>query len=337
MRTTTLLFLACCTLSSVFGSAQHSRRGTYYAEVMQQGGARQYPDQNLWHAAVFHRSGVAQYQLEQRVPYDLQFPALYLSDDGGQAIVVSSFDARIEFYDGRGNLVREVRPSVSGDPTYERIVKCSVAGGRAAFLVSSPDTPHTEVYLTTIDGTEIWRRTLPQNTAGEIFLSSNGAYLVAGSYSSDREIVTSTVLFDASGSVVRTLETLFRDADIAPERNVLAMSDRNEVILESLDGRAERASWSTARTEEIITRIRIVDGRAAAAVETVDLTSGAPVYVRSRLVVLDRGGKEVEQRGLEGSHPNPAVLEIEEDAIVISSGERTASIQREELRANPRR
>ena len=334
MRTAVLGLLVCCTLASAYGGVQYSRGRTYYAVVVQQGGARQFPDQNLWRATVYHRSGVLQYQLEQRVPYDLQFPALYLSDDAGQAIVVSTFEARVEFYDGRGNLVRVVHPSASGGPTYERIVKCSVAGSRAALLVSSPDASHAEVFFTAVDGTEMWRRTLPHDTAGELFLASDGTYLVAGCYASDREIVASTVLFDAHGGIVRTLEALFRNADIDPERNILALSSRNELVLESLDGLARRVSWSTARAEEIITGIRLVDGHAAAAVETVDLGSGAPVYARSALVVTDRSGEEVERRVLEGSSSHPAVLEVEEDAIIISSGERTAGIRRDELRDN---
>jgi hypothetical protein len=335
MRAAALLLLAACAVATSYADVLQSRGGNYYAVVTREGGAKQFPEQNRWSATIFHRSGKERYTLDQKVPYDVQFPALYLSDEDGRAIVIGSFEARVEFYDGRGNLVRVLQPSASAEPTYERVIKCSVAGDRAAFLVSSPDKPHAEVFVTGLDGTEIWRRTMPEKTAGEVFLSSDGTYLLAGCHSSDREIVMSTLLFDQSGNLVRTLDILFRYADIAPKRNMLVLSDRNLVILESLDGSTDRLSWSTARTEEIVTGIRIVDGHVAASVESVDLATGAPRYTGATLVVLKRNGEEFTRRVLKGSSAYPAVLNVDDAAVTISSGKRKTSIPREQIQESP--
>lgn len=331
MRVAVLLLVACIATAG-YADVFHSRNGGYYAVVTRQGGAGRFPEHNRWSAAIYQKNGEEQYRLERQVPYDVQFPALYLSDDAGQAIVILSFDARVEFYDGRGDLLRELRTTSSAEPNHERIIKCSVAGNRAAFLVSSPDAPRAEVFVTGIDGREMWRQPLPGETAGEIFLSSDATVLLAGCYSSDREIVTSTSLFDRRGTLLRTIDFLFRYADIASERNMLALSDRNDIIVESLVGDAARTTWSTARREEIVTGIRIVDGYVAAAVESVDLMTGTPRYTGSTLVVLRRDASEVTRRVLGGSDTSPAFLKVDEAAVTISSGGREASVQREELR-----
>jgi hypothetical protein len=292
----------------------------FYAEVEIHATAKKWPEGNSWKATVYDSAGALRYQIAKEVPYDVQYPAIRLSDARARCIVFSPFEGWIEFYDGEGNIAGTMSPFVGEAPTYERILKCSVAGGRAAFLVSEPLTASARVMLTDLEGNEIWNVSLSLETAAEVFLSTNGEYVLAGSYTSGDRIERSTVLLDRSSKVLRTFDTIFRHADFAEEDRRVVFTERNGIVLASIDGKEPSVRWSTKDRNEVVTGVRFVAGHVGIVVEKVTLETGKPLYNNPQLVVLNQQGQQVLNKQLHQISEDPASLKIDGKTLTVSSG-----------------
>ncbi|MDH3252537.1 MAG: hypothetical protein OEM41_07060, partial [Ignavibacteria bacterium] len=258
----------------------------YFAVVRQSGDARGYPERNAWNASVFTHDGDRAFILSAEIPYDVPFPALYLSDTG-EAIVIHTFDGLIEYYDSHGARSATIRPFGEAEPQLEQIIKCSVAGTRAAFLVSSPLEENARVFMSDFAGINLWAKEIPEQFAGEVFLSDDAGVVCAGAYSSRQEISRTSVITDAEGRVLRTIPILFRCADVSPDNYLFALTERNAVLVGSVqDDRLEPARWTTASRSRIVTDVMFADGVVAAAVDSVDMSDGSPVYRSPELVVI---------------------------------------------------
>jgi hypothetical protein len=312
-------------------SRVESRNGLYYAEVRQTGGARAAPDRNAWNASVFTRDGDRAFILSAEIPYDVPFPALYLSDTG-EAIVVHTFDGFIDYYDRRGRKTASLRVFGSSEPQLEQIVRCSVAGGRAAFLVSSPLEQNARLFLTDLSGNRLWQKTISEQFAGEVFLSDDAGVVCAGAYSSSEEISHTSLITDAGGSILRTIPILFRHADVSSDNRLFALTERNAVLVGNVyDDLQEPARWTTTARSRIVTSVMFVDGVVAAAVDSVDISDGSPVYRSPELIVIDRSATVLRQEFLTDSSRVPSGLKADNGRIILQSASSLIDIPMEEL------
>ena len=300
--------------------AQSSRNGMFQVEVEIHATAKKWPEGNSWKATVYDSAGVLRYQIAKEIPYDVQYPAIRISDAGGRCIVFSPFEGWVEFYNGEGNIVGTMSPFIGEAPTYERILKCSVAGERAAFLVSEPLTASARVMLTDLEGNEIWNASFSLETAAEVFLSTNGDYVLAGSYSSGDRIERSTVLLDRRGNILRTFDTIFRHADFAEEDGRVVFTERNGIVIASIDGKEASVRWSTKDRNEVVTGVRFAAGHVGVVVEKVTLETGKPRYNNPQLVVLNQQGQQVLNKQLHQISEDPASLKIDGETLTVSSG-----------------
>ncbi len=310
-----------------------SRDGAFVAVVTWTGNAASYPVRNAWNASVFTRSGERSYDVSMEIPYDVPFPAVYLSDTG-EAIVVQAFDGVIDYYDRRGNRIASLRPFGSVEPEHEQVVRCSVAGGRAAFLVSSPIRQHARLFVTDLSGNELWQMTMTEQFAGEVFLSHDAGVLCTCTYSSMGEISRNTVVTDGVGSVLRTIPVLFRHADVSADNRYLVLSERNAVLIGKVHGESwEPARWSTGERSRIITSVMFIDGIVAAAVDSVDMSEGFPMYRSPEIVVVDSSAAVLRRHSLAVSSKTPSVLTTGPGSIILQSGASSVSIPVRDLRS----
>jgi hypothetical protein len=307
-----------------------SRGGYCYATVEHGVDAKRWPEANPWVATIYHRERGRLYEISREVPFDQQFPALHVSDEG-QSVLLQSFDGRIEFYDAAGRRVGVVSPFVDEAPEFERIFKCSLADDRAVFLFSSPLEKNVNLIMTNLNGQQKWKTRLPNTDAGEVFMSQSGNHILAGSYTSNGQLILSSTLLDGNGQVLRTFPFLFRYADVSTDDSRFVLSDRNRVVIGSMVGTDEPAMWSTVRKEDIVTEVRFVEDRIAVVVESVSISTGTPVYHDPTLVLLNEQARQVLRKQIESTSGAPAFLEVLGDTLTLSSGKNRMMLKLDRL------
>ena len=305
---------------SCFSWTQSSRSGNYYAEVEIEAKAKRWPEGNSWKATVYDQVGTMQYQISKEVPFDVQYPAIQISDVGGRSVVYSPFEGWIEFYNGKGNVVSTVLPFVGEKPEYERILKCSIAGERAAFLISEPSAPHARVLLTDLEGNQFWDVSLDLKIAAEILLSANSEYVLAGSYTSDDRIERSTTLLDKDGKMQKMFHGIFRYADFDEEENRVVFTERNAVVIASIYDGEPSVRWSSNSREEVVTGARFAGCYVGVVVEKVSLETGKPLYNNPLLVVLNEKAEVLLRKQLVQVSEHPATLRTDGEILTLSSG-----------------
>lgn len=304
--------------------AQESRSGNFKALVERQGGAKDATETNHWSVRVEDRAGRELYRVSKEIPFDVQFPAVHVSDTEGRMVVVQPLNGTVEFHDGRGGLTNTVSFAVTDDLDYERILKCSVAGNRVAVLTSE-NNDQARLVMCSIEGRELWRRTLAGRQAGEIMLSASGDVVVAGSYSFTDHLEASTEMFDGEGLKLRELAGIFRYADISPDNQRVALAAKNRATIEALEDGSEFVQYQTTSGSHIITGLKFVGNYLAVVVEDVEFEEGRPRY-RPSLVMLDNQAKPVTVQELNVVATAPALLTIDGDTIVLRSGNQSATL-----------
>ena len=308
----------------VSASGQTSSNGNFSAELATQTRAKNAREQNTWTAKILDRQGGVRYQLTKQIPFDVQFPSIVLADDGG-SVVLRVFEGIVEFYGSDGNLVKSYEPFGRRTAEHEQIIKCSVAGNRVALLFSTPDASNATVVMMTLRGEEMWRSSLKAKHAGEVFLSTNGKLVAAGSYEVGRTILRSTEVFDDFGMRIRELNMLFRTADIADDGRIV-LADKNNIVLASLIDKNSSAAWTSRVPNQVITSARWVRGFVAFVIESVHLPKGSPMYEHPSLIVLNLKGNEVARTSLRSSSPKPAALGFDSQRITLSSARAQTAI-----------
>ncbi len=309
--------------------AQTSRGGDFTAAVSRTTHAKNSRDHNTWSASIVDRQNRARYQVVKQVAFDVQYPALYLSDDGS-CVVASGFTGDIEFYDRAGNLTKTLQPFGHATTEYEQVIKCSVAADRVAVLCSSPEQSQSKLMMTNLQGNELWRVDLIAKNAGEVFLSSDGKTVAAGSYDVEKNNVRLTQTFDAQGTPLQRFDILFRYSDVASDGRIV-LADRDNILVASLRGDESPVTWSRS-SGDLITGVTFVDDFVALVVESITFQNGVPVYNNPSLIVLNRKGEKIAGTQLRTSSPGSAGLIVDETGITLKSSSSQVSISRSSLK-----
>jgi hypothetical protein len=304
-------------LLNISAEAQTSRNDEYTAIIVRRAGAKTHREHNTWVARVVDRRGATRYQISKDIAFDTQFPAIYLTDDGA-SVVVRVFDGLVEFYDGAGNLVRTLEPFGRKTTEHEQTIKCNVAGNRAALLFSTPEANNATLLLTDVSGRELWRKNLKEKQAAEVFLSRNGKYVVAGSYTFGTRLRSFTQAFDEDGNEAGVFDDAFRCADISDGGRIV-LSGKNSLSIHQLGQPKLKFVWKTERRDQIVTGVRIAGSDVACSVEHVVMKEGIPMYLNPSLVVLDATAKVRTSKQLRSSSTTPSTIRVTPHQVVLTS------------------
>ena len=303
-----------------------SRFGGYRAAISIDAQAERYPELNRWRAIVRDAVGNELYRLDRPIPYDTPYPALALSDQDGAAVLLNAFDGIVEFIDARGATVRRWRPFASETPSHERILKCSIAGSRVAFLASDPLEKRAVVYAMTIDGLPHATAELAEQQAGELYLSDDGTVIVAGGSTPLGQITVSTALMDWDGRLMATVPFDVRLADIRIGTAQVALADTRAVLLVDLDTGGYETLWSEDRPGAIVTGLRLLEPGVAVCSQSFAYPDGIPSYTNTRVVLLSPDGVTLFDRSVEGESSAPVALDAGAGEIRVSVGQTTTSL-----------
>ena len=270
-----------------------SREGTFTATVVAgSANSGKRPGTATWTVRVAGADGVERYVVEKDVPYGSPFPGVEVCDNG-RVIVVDAFAGFVEFIDETGTLSRTWRPFGDAGPDHERILKCSAAGGGAAFLLSGEAGTRAIVVATTIPGREMWRKDLGNRMGSEVYLAPDGSGIVASSYSTGDGFRFLTEVLDAEGKDLRAMPMLMRHAAFDPLSGVLAIADRDSAEI-FVPGRGDRQGcWRASEEGECVMGVATIGGQVA--IMTAHVTAGASGtdIARPTVVIVGTKGEEL--------------------------------------------
>ena len=270
-------------------------------------------------------NGELLYRLERQVPYDTPYPALVLSDDGGRGLVLNAFDGIVEFIDPRVT-VSALAPVSGEEPSYERILKCSVSGARVAFLVSDPTSPPALVHAMQLEGTPFAVTALSEEHGGELYLSDDGQLIIAGGTTASETFALTTSLLAWNGSLLDTVAIDFRMAAMFAGGTRVALADTRTVVEVDLETGEHRRLWVEPRPEAIITALGYYDQGVMLVSQEVEFRGGPARFTEARAVALSSDGTTRLDRMLESESTVVATVAYAEGEIRVTLGDITTSL-----------
>ncbi len=299
-------FILCSLLCVGRMIAGESREGKFTVTTsLNPPAAKQPGAATRWTVTVLARNGVELYRVEKQVPYGSPFPGTAVMDHAGELLLVDAFAGFVEFYDGSGALVRSWMPFGDAAPDHERILKCSAAGDRAAFVVSSAGQPLARVVMTTPDGEILWTRTLEEPSASEIILSDDGQGVIVSSYVMTASLRASSSILSRTGKTLAEVPLLMRHADFDGATGRWVIADGNEVRSGVTGKSAPEGTWITGGPAVIVTDVRLTVTGIILLAEGVEVASDGIRYANAALIGLDSAGMESFRREVQGMWDGP--------------------------------
>ena len=286
-------------------------------------GARVWPERNRWSADVVARDGTRLYTIERDVAFDFPYPTLTVANDGS-GVLLDAAQGRVEFLTSRGAVAAAWAPFASPYPSYERIIKCSIGGETAAFLLSEPGAAEVRVITTALGGRVIRETAMPGSSAGEIVVAADGSAILASATIEGDEIRHVTRVLGRDGSTLLEVPILFRSGDINPAAGRYLFADRHTVVGGIVGEPVPAFRSGVCRGDRIITAVRRGPGRSIAVTEQIDIRDGAPAYIDPEVLILADDGAILERARLESTSGHPASISREGAETVVRAGTKTA-------------
>jgi len=286
-------------------------------------GARAWPETNRWSAEVITPDGTRLYRIERVVPYDFPYPTLTVADNGS-GVLLDAAQGRVEFLTPRGEVIAAWSPFASPVPSYERIIKCSIGTGTAAFLLSEPDATEVRVVTTDLSGSTLSETTMPGTTAGEIIVAPDDSAILASATVDGDPIRHMTRLLGREATILLEAPILFRVANFEIEAGQFLFADRYTVVGGSLTGPATRFQSAISGGNRIVTAVRPGADRALVVTEEIEAPEGVPEYRDAEVVLLENNGTVIERTRLQSISASPATVTPVDDEFIVRAGAKTA-------------
>ncbi len=300
--------------------------------------------EKIVHLRVYSLSGNPLYDLKRPRYFDEPMPSYVISDADGRAIIGVNATGQLYFYDTGGNLLREVTLFRDAEYDLERILQMDVSedGNSVAVLASKrgsapldSDAPNPSgephLFLFDREGRELWRKPLPETSAGQLALSPDGQYLLASTYSVDMKghIFKGTSIVDRNAREIGRVTALFRVADFAPAAHLAFLADRNRAVLIDLKTGTARWEYLLSRKQGMIAAVDLAHDA-----EQVVLLAAKNQYEGHRFVftdplvfILDGTGKEIQSIQVEDAKfLSPALMLNENDGKIYLGFSRSLQI-----------
>ena len=197
------------------------------------------------------------YRIIRKVYYDHSLPAVAISGADGSMVLGENDSGELWFYDGNGNLLRQVVLFPEAEYDLEKVLDVDISedGSRVAVVagkrggspagsnaIDANAEPH--LFLFSRDGQELWRKTLPELNSSEAVISPDGHLIVTNSYtiSTDGKLVKRALIFNQNGSILSEVDLLFKQARFSGDSKYLLLADNQELLM--LDGVTANLHWS---------------------------------------------------------------------------------------------
>ncbi len=238
----------------------------YSLTVERIGGAKRFGEENIFRAALVN-NGRTINTIEQKLPFDVPFPATYINETTGNFILSYIFDGFVEVYNAKGEKIWKQNFFKEMGPNYERTITVALGTSSVAFLTSDVALPNAVAHRFTLDGAKQWETLLPYSMGYEIAMSPDEQTIVAGSYFVlEDEVRQSASLINTKGLIEGNANILFRKAAFSddnakleesfghPSDKFIALASEREIVI-VLNETKKEFSRAGKQTEGIITDI----------------------------------------------------------------------------------
>lgn len=324
-------------LPDSYVGAFFSRTGNYFALIL-------LPDSPLKERRtltiqVHSARGDLLYEVVRPYYFDDVLPEIALSDKDGSLVLGQNTIGKIWLHAADGKLAHEIQLFENTHFDFERSLHLNLAGnGTFAALAgrrgASPigsgvknASAEPQLILFEMTGRELWRRNLPEFSAGQLAISPDGRFIAAGSYSTGMRgnIKKRTTIFDTSGSKIADIDLLFRYADFSPDTKFVVLAEKQTAKLIELANGKVRWTRKMPAIEGMIAEIKVAaNGTVAALTATNVFRNGEFVFTRPQLHIYDKAGALLQNMTLGDETFEKPSLAITEDAGEIYIGLRNS-------------
>ena len=241
-------------------------------------------------------------------------------------VLGNSAIGKLWFHNYQGKLVHEVELFPGSRFDLERVLTIDASRDAQVIAVlatkrsASPQdadvlNPSGEptLFTFTVEGNQIRSRALAESTGGEISVSPNGQYFIAGSYSWDSRggLKRVTTLFDDQGELIKSYDFLFQTTAFSFTENYLLMADRQTVNAVELPSGNRVWQHKIKHDDGLVTAVAIgKDLQTSFVLVGKDaFRNGAFVFIDAKLLVLNQLGKPIQSLDFpEREFVNPALF-----------------------------
>lgn len=279
------------------------------------------------------------YRVIRKIYYDHSFPAVAISGADGSMVLGENDSGELWFYDGNGNLLRQVVLFPEAEYDLEKVLDVDISedGSRVAVVagkrggspagsnaIDANAEPH--LFLFSKDGQELWRKTLPELNSSEAVISPDGHLIATNSYtiSTDGKLVKRALIFNQNGSILSEADLLFKQARFSGDSKYLLLADNQELQL--LDLATGKVQWShnIPREAGMITDLDVTDGgqQVAVLLAVHEWDGDQFIYRQPVVTIYDNRGEEIQKITLlDEPSGKPAVhFTNQDDNIMIGLG-----------------
>ena len=218
------------------------------------GGAMHAGENNLFRVSLIN-DGKIIHTIEQKIPFDVPFPASYVDEKRGTIILTNAFDGFVEVYNANGKKIWKQNFFKGMGPNYERTITVALGSSTIAFLTSDVTLPNAKVHQYTVSGTKEWETSLPYSLGNAIVISGDGQTIIAGSYvMQDNVLRRSSTLLNSRGVIEGNADILFRSAAFSDDNAFIALISEREIAVISGETKKE-ISRAGRMSEGIITDV----------------------------------------------------------------------------------
>ncbi len=298
----------------------------YIAERNITGGASRFGEMNLVEFTVSDEEGNSLYKIKKQVDYDVPFPGISLFDDGS-SVVVSVFDASLEFYNVSGELERRIILTEGIKPDYERSIFVSASDN---FLMTAMiDGDNLNPLLTKLDkrGGKIFSWNSGEDGISLVEYSYDlNIVVVSGHNWSDEQLVKSTIIYDSQGNKRYTFPFMVKKGFFSGDYFICFDTEGVKTInLKNFSVSEEKITTNGG----LVIDAAIYSGGIYALVSARPVFEGQWFYPEPELIKFEMSGKELERRTLDPFYGNEVKILILKDKLMLSTDKSTGFIELE--------
>jgi len=289
-----------------------SKGGNFFAVIRTDNTSARPNDYHNITVEVFRLDGKKIYSISRSESYDDVIPIVVVSDRDGAVIIGQNSNAQIWFYDPAGELIERVslfqeieydlERNLSIDVSSEGNTVAVVSGQRGSSPAGSEainPSAEPQQFLFTSDGELLWKKELTKYNSTGTAISPDGSFIATNNYTIDMQgnVSKTTVVFDADGQEVMTIEILFKHAVFSANSNTLLLMENSAAQLVDLSAADLLWRYEVNPSERIITAGSLSENGEIASLLLAksEYRDGEFIFVEPELQILDHQGNDVQK------------------------------------------
>ncbi len=277
------------------------------------------------------------YTIKRTFYYDRSLPSVNIAVSDGALILGENDSGELWFYNSRGELLNQVVLFPESSYDLEKTLQVDISGDGSTVAVlagkrgSSPagsaapnsdSEPH--LILFNLQGNEIWRRALPEESSSALAISPDGQFTAVNNFTitMDGKLSKKTIVFNSRGQKTGSAGLLFKHAAFSPDSKFLVVAENWKISFIDLSKGIELWNGRISPKSSMVAALAV----SAAGKRTVLLVAENRwdghnfVYESPVIQVYDQQGELLQNINVPGESFIQPSLQISTDGLEIRAG-----------------